>query len=99
MCSDADILYMHNEISDNPSELEADHPKIMLGWPVYFRKEHCDGAYWTKPTKAAKKKPEYKPKMRCTMPEYLRDTMGDSKTVCTMCGRHCTRKQDNKGDI
>jgi hypothetical protein len=92
-----DILYMYGEITDNPSELEAHTPQIQLGWPHAFLKESNGGSYWTKPTKAAKKKSEYKPRVVCKIPEYLQGCFGDDMTRCSLCGRHCTRKKNNRG--
>lgn len=76
-------------ISDNPSELEAGYPILQLGYPITFLQKHVVKVEKTRNTKV-------KVTHKCLIPEYLKESFNDNKTICTWCGIHCTRKADNK---
>lgn len=76
----------------NPeSNKEADVPKQQLGWMCTRLQKTNMGGQWSYNTD--RKQKEYKPVIKCTVPEYLTFSFNNENTpVCSMCGIKCSRK-------
>ena len=73
------------------SNKEADVPKEQLGWMCTRLQKTNMGGRWSYNTD--RKQKEYKPVIKCTVPEYLTSSFNDENTpVCSMCGIKCSRK-------
>ena len=75
----------------NPeSNKEADVPKQQLGWMCTRLQKTNMGGRWAYNTD--RKQKEYKPVIKCTVPEYLTFSFKGVTPVCSICGIKCSRK-------
>ena len=84
------VYQCYHHIIPKESALEADVPRVKIGWALYSAMKAYKGSYFG--TEYRKK--AWKTKTYCAVPEYFSATFGDNDTKCTLCSIHnCTRRK------